>query len=98
MLLVSLHLRMLKRPFGWQNQPCHPKLAYLPLLCGISPAICKFKRRTVEQWLFCTAVMVVQWQAHTLVADQGNISYPDQDLQGNHAFWVADTLSDSRSG
>ncbi len=58
-LLVSLHLGILESPFNWQSPPCHDKLAYLPLLCGINPAICKPTQRTVEQWLFCTAAMVV---------------------------------------
>ncbi len=86
-LVVSLHLVKLKSPFGWQNPPCHAKLACLPLLCGMSPAICKFKPQTVEQRSFSTAVMVVQWQAHTQTADQGNIRCPDQDLQGNGCDW-----------
>ncbi len=41
-LLVSLHLGILESAFGWQNPPCHAKLAYLPSLGVIRPAICKF--------------------------------------------------------
>jgi hypothetical protein len=39
MLLVSLHFGILESAFGWQNPPCHAKLAHLPLLGVIRPAI-----------------------------------------------------------